>query len=83
MKLRDLVPNSYIHVSVSDLYTYILRLGLHILPHRYMNVGIGTEAVQFHCCDYVNRIFFAVCVSTYIKELKLQELFKEAQLLTN
>ncbi len=29
MKLRDLVPNSYIHVSVSDLYN-----------PRYMNVEI-------------------------------------------
>jgi hypothetical protein len=29
MKLRSLVPNSYIHVSVSDLY--IPRIGLPIL----------------------------------------------------
>ncbi len=28
MKLHDLVPNSYIHVSVSDLYIY--RIGLPI-----------------------------------------------------
>ncbi len=47
MKLRGLVPNSYIHVSVSDLY----------IP-RNMNVEIGNleklvnfginEAAQFH-----------------------------------
>jgi hypothetical protein len=29
MKLRGLVPNSYIHVSVSDLYIH--RIGLHIV----------------------------------------------------
>jgi hypothetical protein len=34
MKLRDLVPNSYIYVSVIDLY--IPRIG-----HRYMNVELG------------------------------------------
>jgi hypothetical protein len=34
MKLRCLVPNFYIHVSVSDLY--IPRVA-----HRYMNVEIG------------------------------------------
>jgi hypothetical protein len=47
MKLRSLVPNTYIHVSVSDIY--IPRIGLPIWPilviyiynrsqHRYMNV---------------------------------------------
>ncbi len=56
----DLSPNFHVHVSVSDLN--IPRIGLPILllpnrqtdpgniliTHRYMNVGIGNEAMQFH-----------------------------------
>ncbi len=56
-ELRDLSPNSYIHVSVSDLY--ILMIGLHIwlqqnrqtdyeniyISHRYMSVGIGRQNI--------------------------------------
>ncbi len=33
MKLRTLAPNSYIHVSVSDLY--IPRIGLPILQQNF------------------------------------------------
>ncbi len=56
MKLRGLVPNSYILVSVSDLY--ISRIGLPIwlqqnrqtdpgknIAHRYMNVEIGRHNI--------------------------------------
>jgi hypothetical protein len=57
MKLRGLVPNSHIHVAGSDLY--IATIGLPILlwwtdrgsiyiAYRYINVGIGNEAAQFH-----------------------------------
>jgi pentatricopeptide repeat protein len=38
MKHRGLVPNSYIHVSVSDLY---IPGFLGKIAHRYMHVKIG------------------------------------------
>ncbi len=50
-----LVPNSYIHVSVSD--SFISRIGLPIwlqtdpgnieIDHRYMNLEIGARTLQF------------------------------------
>jgi hypothetical protein len=44
MKLRGLVPNFYIHVSMSDLY--IPKIGSPILLQ--LIVEIGNEAAQFH-----------------------------------
>ncbi len=54
MKLRGLVTNSYIHVSVSNLYICLLfwlQQNRQTNPeniyiaHRYMNVGIGRQNI--------------------------------------
>ncbi len=49
MKPRGLVPNSYIHVSVSDLY--ISRSGLHIWLQQHRQTYPGNiDRSQIHEC---------------------------------
>jgi hypothetical protein len=63
MKLRGLMPNFHIHVSVSYLLVYYIPtigppiflqkiggpiVGIYKIAYRCINVEIGNEATQFH-----------------------------------
>jgi hypothetical protein len=72
MKLRGLIPNSYIHVSMRGLYIPTIGLTILLLENRWTDHRntvyrsltdtheCGLRPRSFFSEEYTNRIFFAV-----------------------
>jgi hypothetical protein len=75
MKLRGLIPNSYIHVSVSDVYIPTIGLPImlqentvggpivrinRITDTRMWTLGLRPRSF-FSGSTHINRIYFAMC----------------------
>jgi hypothetical protein len=54
MKLRGLSPNSYIHVSVSDLFIPTIGLPIVLQENRRPLVGIIKSLTRMHECGNWN-----------------------------
>jgi len=75
IKLRGIVPNFHIHVSVSDLYIPTISppppifcskiggpiVGIYKIAHRYINVDFGNETVQLHFWElFISNFWYSV-----------------------
>jgi hypothetical protein len=58
MKLHSIVPNSYIHVSVSDLIEYINRSQIHECRNwetEHYNSVLEITRLRFHFLEFINQ----------------------------
>jgi hypothetical protein len=60
MKLRGLVPNSYIHLSVSEFYTLFPRSVCRKIGGLIVGIYKSLTDTLMWNWEYINRILFAV-----------------------